>query len=137
MQPNAAHPYNRSKYCKQITCNTSLLYCLASYGHLGIPGMFICPTISSHYLFRYLALAILPITLVQGFKSPSYMNISEPIDINGHIKTQLMSKPEKQSCMNYSTLEPVLFEKLHNIKLSQSVFRVTTFFQLKSTKAVL
>ena len=37
--------------------------------------------------------------------------------------------------MNYCTLEPGLFEKLHNIKLSHSLFRVTTFFQFKSTKA--
>ena len=33
--------------------------------------------------------------------------------------------------MNYSTLEPVLFEKLHNIKLSHEVFKVATFFQFK------
>ena len=39
--------------------------------------------------------------------------------------------------MNYSALEPVLFEKLHNIKLSSSVFRVTTFHQFESTKTVL
>ena len=87
--------------------------------------------------FRYLALAILSITLVQGFKSPSNMNISELLDLNGHIKAKLMSKPKNQSHMNYSALEPVLFEKLHNIKLSQSVFRVTTFFQFESTKAAL
>ena len=48
-----------------------------------------------------------------------------------------MSICENQSCMNYSALEPVLFEKLHNIKLSHSVFRVITFFQFKSTKAAL
>ena len=46
-----------------------------------------------------------------------------------------MSKPEVAICMNNSTLEPVLFEKLHNIQLSHSVFRVTTFFQYESTKA--
>ena len=39
--------------------------------------------------------------------------------------------------MNYLSVEPVLFEKLHNIKLSQSVFRVTTFFQFDSTKSTL
>ena len=65
------------------------------------------------------------------------MNIIGLFDIIGHIKTQPMSKPENQSHMNYSTLEPVLFEKPHNIKLSWSVFRVTTFFQSKSTKAAL
>ena len=36
--------------------------------------------------------------------------------------------------MNYSSLEPVLFEKLNNIT---SVFRVTTFFQSDSTRAAL
>ena len=39
--------------------------------------------------------------------------------------------------MNNSALEPVLFEKLHNIKLSCSVFRVTTFFQSEWTIAAL
>ena len=39
--------------------------------------------------------------------------------------------------MNYSSMEPVLFEKLHNIKLSYSVFRFTTLFQFDSTKFVL
>ena len=48
-----------------------------------------------------------------------------------------MSKPEGPTHINNSALEPVLFEKLHNIKLSQSVFRVTTFFQFESTKVAL
>ena len=39
--------------------------------------------------------------------------------------------------MNYSSMEPVLFEKLHNIKLSCPVFRVITFFQFDSTKSAL
>ena len=39
--------------------------------------------------------------------------------------------------MNYSSMEPVLFEKLHNIKLSCSIFRVTTFYQFYSTKNAL
>ena len=39
--------------------------------------------------------------------------------------------------MNYSSMEPVLFEKLNNIKLSHSVFRVTTFFQFDSTNPAL
>ena len=39
--------------------------------------------------------------------------------------------------MNNSALEPVLFEKLHNIELSCSVFRFTTFFQFASTEAAL
>ena len=49
----------------------------------------------------------------------------------------LMFKPEGPTHMNNSTLEPVLFEKLHCIKLSHSMFRVTTFFQFASTKTAL
>ena len=97
--------------------------------------MFVCPKSTSLYFFRYLALAILSITQVQGFKSPSNMNISELLDLNGHIKAKPMSKLENHSHMNYSLLEPVLFEKLNNTKLSWSVFRVTTFFQFNWTKA--
>ena len=48
-----------------------------------------------------------------------------------------MSKPPKQSHMNYSSLEQVLFEKLNNINLSWPAFRVTMFFQFNSIKAVL
>ena len=48
-----------------------------------------------------------------------------------------MSESKNQFHMNYSALEPVLFEKLCNIKLSQSVFRVITFFQFESKKAAL
>ena len=65
--------------------------------------------------FRYLALAILSITLEQGFKSPSNMNSGELLDLNGHIKAKLMFKSENLSCMNYLALEPVLFERPHNI----------------------
>ena len=39
--------------------------------------------------------------------------------------------------MNYLSMEPLLFEKLHNIKLSHSIFRVITFFQFDSTKSAL
>ena len=99
--------------------------------------MFICPTITLLYLFRYLALAILSITLVQGFKAPGDMNVSELLTLNSHIKTKPISKPENLSGMNYSALKPVLFEKLYNIKLSCSVFRVTTFFQFESTNVEL
>ena len=108
-------------------------YCLASYR-----------TIPAHMphnyfilFFRYLALAILSITLEQGFKAPSNMNVSELLDLHGHIKTKPMSKAKNPSCMNYSALEPVLFEKPHNSKLSCLVFRVTTFFQFESMKAAL
>ena len=87
--------------------------------------------------FSYLALAILSITLVQGFKAPSNRNVSKLLDLNGHTEANPMSKPKNQSGMNYSALEPVLFEKLFKIILSHSVFRVTTFFQFKSTNAAL
>ena len=40
-------------------------------------------------------------------------------------------------CENMSSLEPVLFKKLHNIKLSHSAFRVNTFFEFASTKTAL
>ena len=38
--------------------------------------------------------------------------------------------------MNYSSMEPVLFQKLHNIAITLS-FRLTTFFQFDSTKSSL
>ena len=55
---------------------------------------------------------------MQGFKSPSNMHISDLLDPNGHIKAKLINKSKNQSHMNYPSLEPVLFEKLHNIALS-------------------
>ena len=74
---------------------------------------------------------------MQGFRSPSNMNISNVFNLNGHINTKPIAKSEDQSHLNYSSLEPVLFEKLHNIELFQPVFRVTMFFQLNSMKAAL
>ena len=65
------------------------------------------------------------------------MNVSELLDLYGYIKTKMMSKPENVSCVNYSALEQVLYQKVNNVKLLCSVFRVTTFFQFKSTKASL
>ena len=87
--------------------------------------------------FRYLLLAILSIILVQGIKYPSNMSISKLLSLNSNIKVKLMSKSKNQPHMNYSALDPVLFEKLYNIKLSQSVVRVSTFFQFEATKAPL
>ena len=74
---------------------------------------------------------------MQGFKAPSNMKVSELHDLNGHIKTKSMSKPKNPYHMNYPALEPILFEKLHNIKLSCSVLRVTRFFQFESTNTTL
>ena len=48
-----------------------------------------------------------------------------------------MQKPPPNSHMNHSPMEPVLFEKLYNIKLFCSVFKVTTFFQFDSTESTL
>ena len=48
-----------------------------------------------------------------------------------------MFKPKGPTCKNTFSLEPVLFEELHNIKLSHSVFRVTTFFQFASSQTAL
>ena len=39
--------------------------------------------------------------------------------------------------MNYSSMEPVLFEKLPDIKPSRPVVRVTMFFQFSSMKSSL
>ena len=101
--------------------------------------MFVCMKITPLYFFRYVVLAIhiLSIILVQDFKALSTINITELLDLNGHIKMNPLSGPEGSTHINNSLLEPVLFEKLHNIKLSHSVLSVTTFFQLKSTKVAL
>ena len=75
--------------------------------------------------------------MVHGFKASSTKNDTELLDINGHINTNPMYKPKGAMCINNSALEPVLFEKLHNIKLSHSVFTITTSFQFTSTKTAL
>ena len=83
--------------------------------------------------FRSLTLTILTITLVQIVKPPSNNNISNTLKINSPNTNKLTPKFH----MNYSSMEPGIFEKLHNIKLSHSVFRVTTFFQFDSAKSTL
>ena len=75
--------------------------------------------------------------MLHGFKASSTMNVTEPLDLNGHINTNLMFKPKGSTCMYNFALEPVLFEKLHDIMLSHSVFRVTIFFQFTSTETAL
>ena len=91
------------------------------------------------YFFKLLALALLLSTLVQGFKTSSNMDmdLSNILNVNEHINTKSVPIPKKKYHVNYLAIEPVLFEKLHNIKLSQSVFRVTSFFQFDSMKAAL
>ena len=76
------------------------------------------------------------ITLVQSFKSPSNKNIGNTLNINTHITNKPITIKD-QTHMNYLLMEKVLFEKLHNIKLLRSVFRVTTFCQFDSTKSTL
>ena len=80
--------------------------------------MFLCPKIYHFIIFIFLALKILLIMLVQGFKSPSDMNISNILDLNDLINAKPFPKPENQSHINYLSMEPVLFEKLHNINYS-------------------
>ena len=75
--------------------------------------------------------------MVHGFKASSTMIVTELLHLNGHIKMNPMFEPKCPMHMNNSALEPVLFEKVHNIKLSHSVFRVATFFQFTSTKTAL
>ena len=85
------------------------------------------------YLFRSMALTIVVITMVICFEFPSNKNISNSIHINGHNdNTQPLTFH-----MSYSSMEPVLFEKIPNIKLFRSIFRVTMFFQFGSTKSSL
>ena len=67
-------------------------------------------------------------TIVHSFKAFSTKNVNEHLDLNGHINTNTMFKPEGPICENNSSLEPVLFENLYNIPLSHSLFRLTTFF---------
>ena len=60
------------------------------------------------YLFRYLALKIIAITMVQCLEFPSSKNISDCFNINDHIANALQLTFK----MNYSSVQPVLFEKL-------------------------
>ena len=75
--------------------------------------------------------------MVHGFKVSGTKNVPELLYLNGHINTNLMFKPQDPMYINNSAMEPVLFETPHNIKLFFSVFRVTTFFQVSSTKTAL
>ena len=65
------------------------------------------------------------------------MNLSNILNVNDHIRIKSIPIPENKSHINYSAMEQVLFEKLHDIKLLHSVFRVTTFSQSDSTKPAL
>ena len=100
-----------------------------------LPYMFYNKQLSfiSVYILRLLALMILVITLVQNF-NPSCNNI---INNTLNINSQIIKKPIPKFHMNYTSVKPVLFEKLHNIKLSCSIFKVATFSQFDSTKNAL
>ena len=65
------------------------------------------------------------------------MNLSNILNVNDIISTKSIPIPGNKSHINYSAMEAVLFEKLHNIKLSHSLFRITTFFQFDSSKITL
>ena len=67
---------------------------------------------------------------MQSFKSPSNINISSILNINGCI----INKPSSFELFIHGTST---IQKLHNIKLSCSVFRITIFFQFNSTKSTL
>ena len=67
--------------------------------------------------------------MVHGFKASSTMNVTELVDLYSHINMNPKFKPKSLMYMKNSALEPVLMEKLLNIKLSYSVFRITTFCQ--------
>ena len=100
--------------------------------------MFTYMTSAPLYLFfRCLLLTILFITMVHGFKASSTKNVTKLLDLNAHINTNPMFKPAGPMHMKNLALEPELFEKLHNSKLSNSAFRVTTFFWFRSTKTAL
>ena len=78
-----------------------------------LPYMFInkqLPFISLN-IFRSVALIILAITLVHNFKPPSNINVNNTCNINSHINKKLTSKFH----INYSSMEPVLFEKLQKL----------------------
>ena len=62
---------------------------------------------STLFSFRYLVLAILFITMVHGFKASSTKTVNELLDLNGHINTNTMFKPEGLTHENNSALEPV------------------------------
>ena len=76
---------------------------------------------------------IFTITLTQSLKPSSNYNINN----NGSVSSHIIQNPLPKFHMNYSSMEPVLFEKLHKIKLSCLVFKVTTLFQFDSTKNTL
>ena len=88
------------------------------------------PILSLYIHFRPLTLVIFMITLVKSHKPSSKNNISS----NDSTSSHAMQKPLPTFNMNYSSMKPVLFVKLHNFKLSHSIFRVTTFSSLTPLK---
>ena len=73
------------------------------------------------FIFTCLVLTLLFITMAHDFKASSTMNVTEHLDLNGHINMNPMFKPKGSMLMKNSALEPVLFEKLHNIVITFSV----------------
>ena len=73
---------------------------------------------------------------MQGLKSSSNMNLSNILNVNDHNNTKSIPIPKYKSHINYLAMETVLFEKLHNIKLSQSILE-SPRSSSDSTKAAL
>ena len=115
---NAIHPYNKPKpLFKKPTCKTSLIYCLDSYKlsifttHVHIPQKeFYFVIFLDYWHWHYYQ--------SPWCKASSNMNLSNVLNVNDYISTKSIPIPENKSHINYSALEPVLFEKFHNIKLS-------------------
>ena len=56
--------------------------------------------------------------MVHAFKASITMEVTGLPDLNGQINMNPMFKLKGPMCINNYALEPVLFEKLHNNKLS-------------------
>ena len=87
----------------------------------------------SLYIFRSLALMMLMITLVQSFKPSGNNNINNTLNIN----RQIIKNQHIDSIWTIHQWNLYYLRSYWNIKLSQSIFRVTTFFQFDSTKNTL
>ena len=54
--------------------------------------------------------------MVQGSKASSTMDITELLDLNGHINMNLMFKPEGPTPKRDSALEPVLLQYMNDFE---------------------
>ena len=131
------HATTKTKTTSLTICKTSVINCLKLFMLKFLPYMFIYPQKEFHFIFldySHWYYNGLPWCKASSLKSN--MNLSNILNVNAHIKLKIPI-PKNKSHINYSAIEPVLFEKHCNIKLSHSVFRVTTFFQFDSIKIAL